>query len=101
MGKHYVLVFTMSATRERVVIPLKVFMYLFKRDRYCSLMFFNDVGVLSKIGRNGENPFPPLNLLADFGGGGLMCTLGILMALFERTRSGKGQVIDANMVSVH
>ncbi|XP_002919481.1 alpha-methylacyl-CoA racemase isoform X2 [Ailuropoda melanoleuca] len=55
-------------------------------------------GVLSKIGRNGENPFPPLNLLADFGGGGLMCTLGILMALFERTRSGKGQVIDANMV---
>ncbi|XP_021551730.1 alpha-methylacyl-CoA racemase isoform X2 [Neomonachus schauinslandi] len=55
-------------------------------------------GVLSKIGRSGENPYPPLNLLADFGGGGLMCTLGILMALFERTRSGKGQVIDASMV---
>ncbi|XP_030884045.1 alpha-methylacyl-CoA racemase [Leptonychotes weddellii] len=54
-------------------------------------------GVLSKIGRSGENPYPPLNLLADFGGGGLMCTLGILMALFERTRSGKGQVIDASM----
>ncbi|XP_062942676.1 alpha-methylacyl-CoA racemase isoform X1 [Cynocephalus volans] len=55
-------------------------------------------GVLSKIGRSGENPYAPLNLLADFGGGGLMCALGIVMALFERTRSGKGQVIDANMV---
>nr|AAP92651.1 Da1-8 [Rattus norvegicus] len=55
-------------------------------------------GVLSKIGRSGENPYPPLNLLADFGGGGLMCTLGILLALFERTRSGLGQVIDANML---
>ncbi|NP_001106103.1 alpha-methylacyl-CoA racemase [Papio anubis] len=55
-------------------------------------------GVLPKIGRNGENPYAPLNLLADFAGGGLMCVLGIMMALFERTRSGKGQVIDANMV---
>ncbi|XP_048224103.1 alpha-methylacyl-CoA racemase [Perognathus longimembris pacificus] len=55
-------------------------------------------GVLSKLGRSGENPYAPLNLLADFGGGGLMCALGIMMALFERTQSGKGQVIDANMV---
>lgn len=55
-------------------------------------------GVLSRIGRSGENPYAPLNLLADFGGGGLMCTMGIIMALFERTRSGKGQVIDASMV---
>ncbi|XP_008058825.1 alpha-methylacyl-CoA racemase isoform X1 [Carlito syrichta] len=55
-------------------------------------------GVLSKIGRSGENPYAPLNLLADFGGGGLTCALGIMLALFERTRSGKGQVIDANMV---
>ncbi|XP_036984880.1 alpha-methylacyl-CoA racemase [Artibeus jamaicensis] len=55
-------------------------------------------GVLSKLGRSGENPYAPLNLLADFGGGGLMCALGIVMALFERTRSGKGQVIDASMV---
>ncbi|XP_032966247.1 alpha-methylacyl-CoA racemase [Rhinolophus ferrumequinum] len=55
-------------------------------------------GVLSKLGRSGENPYAPLNLLADFGGGGLMCALGIMMALFERTRSGKGQVIDASMV---
>ncbi|XP_005386228.1 PREDICTED: alpha-methylacyl-CoA racemase isoform X2 [Chinchilla lanigera] len=55
-------------------------------------------GVLSKIGRSGDNPYAPLNLLADFGGGSLMCTLGIVMALVERMRSGKGQVIDANMV---
>ncbi|XP_046949614.1 alpha-methylacyl-CoA racemase isoform X1 [Lynx rufus] len=55
-------------------------------------------GILSKIGRSGENPYAPLNLLADFGGGGLICTLGILLALFQRTRSGKGQVIDASMV---
>ncbi|XP_036919037.1 alpha-methylacyl-CoA racemase [Sturnira hondurensis] len=55
-------------------------------------------GVLSKLGRRGENPYAPLNLLADFGGGGLMCALGIVMALFERTRSGRGQVIDASMV---
>ncbi|KAM4875156.1 alpha-methylacyl-CoA racemase [Thomomys bottae] len=55
-------------------------------------------GVLSRIGRSGENPYAPLNLLADFGGGGLMCALGIMLALFERTHSGKGQVIDANMV---
>ncbi|XP_003470273.4 alpha-methylacyl-CoA racemase isoform X1 [Cavia porcellus] len=55
-------------------------------------------GVLSQIGRSGENPHAPLNLLADFGGGGLMCALGILVALMERTRSGKGQVIDASMV---
>ncbi|XP_028916636.1 alpha-methylacyl-CoA racemase [Ornithorhynchus anatinus] len=55
-------------------------------------------GVLSKMGRSDENPYAPLNLVADFGGGGLMCALGIVMALYERTKSGKGQVIDANMV---
>lgn len=55
-------------------------------------------GVLSRLGSSGENPSAPLNLLADFAGGGLMCALGIVMALFERTRSGKGQVIDASMV---
>lgn len=58
------------------------------------------VGVLSRLGSSGENPSAPLNLLADFGGGGLMCALGIVMALFERTRSGRGQVVDASMVSV-
>ncbi|XP_015470771.1 alpha-methylacyl-CoA racemase [Parus major] len=55
-------------------------------------------GVLSKLGRKNENPYPPANLLADFAGGGVMCALGIVIALFERARSGRGQVIDASMV---
>ncbi|XP_056369302.1 alpha-methylacyl-CoA racemase [Oenanthe melanoleuca] len=55
-------------------------------------------GVLSKLGRKNENPYAPVNLLADFAGGGVMCALGIVTALFERARSGRGQVIDASMV---
>ncbi|XP_042303776.1 alpha-methylacyl-CoA racemase-like [Sceloporus undulatus] len=55
-------------------------------------------GILSKVGRKDENPYPPGNVLADFAGGGVMCAMGIIMALFERTKSGKGQVIDASMV---
>nr|XP_034956540.1 alpha-methylacyl-CoA racemase [Zootoca vivipara] len=55
-------------------------------------------GVLSKLGRKDENPYAPINLLADFAGGGVMCAMGIIMALYERTKSGKGQVIDASMV---
>ncbi|KAM4709839.1 alpha-methylacyl-CoA racemase [Discoglossus pictus] len=55
-------------------------------------------GLLSRLGKENENPTAPLNLLADFGGGGLMCALGIVMSLYERTRSGKGQIIDSSMV---
>lgn len=55
--------------------------------------------MLSKLGRKDQKPTPPINLLADFGGGGLTCAFGILLALFERTRSGKGQVVDASMVN--
>ncbi|ETE61864.1 Alpha-methylacyl-CoA racemase, partial [Ophiophagus hannah] len=55
-------------------------------------------GVLSKLGRKNENPYAPVNLLADFAGGGAMCAMGIIMALYERTKSRKGQVIDASMV---
>ncbi|XP_033019916.1 alpha-methylacyl-CoA racemase [Lacerta agilis] len=55
-------------------------------------------GVLSKLGRKDENPYAPINLLADFAGGGVMCAMGIIMALYERTKSGKGQVIDTSMV---
>jgi alpha-methylacyl-CoA racemase len=54
-------------------------------------------GPLAAIGRR-EGPVPPLNLIADFGGGGLMLALGIAAALVERQRSGRGQVIDAAMV---
>jgi hypothetical protein len=49
-------------------------------------------GTLSQLGRKGERPTPPINLLADFAGGGLICALGIVLALYERNRSGKGQV---------
>jgi hypothetical protein len=45
-----------------------------------------------------EKPTFPLNLLADFGGGGLACANGILLALIERERSGRGQIINTDMV---
>jgi alpha-methylacyl-CoA racemase len=54
-------------------------------------------GVLSMIGRRGEPPTPPLSLVGDFGGGGLLLALGILAALIERGISGTGQVVDAAM----
>lgn len=54
-------------------------------------------GLLSLLCKNNQPSVPPLNILADFGGGGLMCTVGILLALYDRTSSGKGQVIDVSM----
>lgn len=55
-------------------------------------------GVLSTIGRKGAAPVPPLNLVGDFGGGAMFLAFGIVAALFECSRSGKGQVVDAAMV---
>jgi alpha-methylacyl-CoA racemase len=55
-------------------------------------------GALDPIGRAGERPVPPLNLIGDFGGGGMLMAYGVACALLERDRSGKGQVIDAAMV---
>ncbi|SIR90127.1 CaiB/BaiF CoA transferase family protein [Williamsia sterculiae] len=55
-------------------------------------------GALHLIGRTGERPVPPANLLADFGGGGLLLAMGLMAALHERTSSGLGQVVDASMV---
>jgi alpha-methylacyl-CoA racemase len=55
-------------------------------------------GALDPIGRAGEKPVPPLNLVGDFGGGGLILAYGIVCALLEAKTSGKGQVIDAAMV---
>lgn len=55
-------------------------------------------GVLGMLGRRGENPTPPVNLLGDYAGGGLVATIGIISALYERERSGSGQVIDAAMI---
>jgi alpha-methylacyl-CoA racemase len=55
-------------------------------------------GVLHAIGQAGGKPVPPLNLVADYGGGALYLAFGVLAALFERQRSGRGQVVDAAMV---
>jgi alpha-methylacyl-CoA racemase len=55
-------------------------------------------GALAPIGRAGERPVPPLNLLGDFGGGGMLLALGVLAALVERAQSGRGQVLDVAMV---
>lgn len=55
-------------------------------------------GALDAIGKPGEPPIPPQNLIGDFGGGSMYCAFGILAALYERERSGKGQVVDAAMV---
>ena len=55
-------------------------------------------GVLSMLGRKGEKPFPPGNIIGDFAGGGAVCFMGILLALLSRERTGRGQVVEANMV---
>lgn len=55
-------------------------------------------GALHSLGRKGEPPAIPLNLVGDFGGGGLYLAFGIVCALLEAVRSGKGQVVDAAMV---
>ena len=55
-------------------------------------------GVLGMLGRRGERPTPPVNLLGDYAGGGLVATIGIISALYERESSGRGQVIDAAMI---
>ncbi|MDP9073336.1 MAG: CoA transferase [Actinomycetota bacterium] len=55
-------------------------------------------GVLAAIGRQGEAPVPPLNLVGDFGGGGMLLAFGVVCGLLEATSSGQGQVIDAAMV---
>jgi alpha-methylacyl-CoA racemase len=55
-------------------------------------------GALHPIGRAGEKPVPPLNLVGDFGGGGMLMAFGVACALVERNSSGRGQVVDAAMV---
>lgn len=55
-------------------------------------------GALHAIGRKGDRPVPPLNLVGDFGGGGMMLAFGMVCALLEARSSGLGQVIDASMV---
>lgn len=54
-------------------------------------------GILSMLGKSTEPPRAPINLIADFAGGGLLCAFGICVALLERNRSGQGQLIDQSM----
>jgi len=55
-------------------------------------------GVLAHTARRGQPPTPPLNLVGDYGGGAMLLLVGVLAALWEAQRSGKGQVVDAAMV---
>ena len=55
-------------------------------------------GALAAIGRSGQKPTPPLNLVGDYGGGALYLVVGVLAALLEAQKSGTGQVVDAAMV---
>jgi alpha-methylacyl-CoA racemase len=55
-------------------------------------------GALAAMGPSGQSSVPPLNLVGDFGGGSLYLVLGVVSALYEREKSGRGQVIDAAIV---
>ena len=55
-------------------------------------------GALHAIGEPGGKPVPPLNLIGDFGGGGMLLAFGLVCAMLEAQKSGKGQVVDAAMV---
>lgn len=75
----------------------------FRRDGKYKDMAGHDInyiavsGVLSMLGRQHEKPYPPLNLMGDFAGGGAICFLGIVLALLHREKAGYGQVVEANM----
>ncbi|KAH8656540.1 CoA-transferase family III domain-containing protein [Tricladium varicosporioides] len=76
----------------------------FRRDGKYKDMAGHDInyiavsGALAMLGRKGEKPLPPGNILGDFAGGGATLFQGILLALLAREKSGKGQVVEANMV---
>ncbi|BGP41454.1 hypothetical protein JCM10450v2_005492 [Rhodotorula kratochvilovae] len=77
----------------------------FRREGPYSKMAGHDInylgltGVLPMLGRKGDKPYFPANLLTDFAGGGLMAVVGVLAALLERGTSGKGQVVEIDMVT--
>ncbi|GAA5956923.1 hypothetical protein JCM3765_006641 [Sporobolomyces pararoseus] len=77
----------------------------FRREGPYSSMAGHDInyvalsGVLSLLGRKDDKPYFPANLLADFAGGGMIAVVGILAAIIERSRSGKGQVVEIDMVT--
>ena len=76
----------------------------FRRDGMYKDMAGHDInyiavsGALAMLGRKGEKPLPPANILGDFAGGGATLFQGLLLALIERGKNGNGQVVEANMV---
>ncbi|KAK7403297.1 hypothetical protein QQX98_010922 [Neonectria punicea] len=76
----------------------------FRRDGRYAAMAGHDInylavsGALGLLGRDGEKPHPPWNILADFAGGGAVLFQGVLLAVVARQASGRGQVVEANMV---
>jgi alpha-methylacyl-CoA racemase len=68
------------------------------REAGHDINYLSVAGVLDPIGRRGEPPVPPLSIVGDFGGGAMPLVIGVLAALFERERSGQGQVVDAAIV---
>ncbi|KAJ0114954.1 lpha-methylacylracemase [Diaporthe amygdali] len=76
----------------------------FRRDGRYAAMAGHDInylavgGVLGMLGPAGGRPAPPVNILGDFAGGGAVLVQGVLMALLARARTGRGQVVEANMV---
>ena len=76
----------------------------FRRDGKYKDMAGHDInyiavsGALAMLGRKHEKPLPPANILGDFAGGGATLFQGLLLALIERGKNGKGQVVEANMV---
>ncbi|CAF9906068.1 MAG: hypothetical protein ALECFALPRED_001958 [Alectoria fallacina] len=89
------------ATNSRLIVAR---LTGFRRDGPYAPMAGHDInylavsGLLSQLGRANAPPYFPANIIADFAGGGLMCAFGILAALFSRAKTGKGQVVEANMV---
>ncbi|KAI0884449.1 CoA-transferase family III [Annulohypoxylon maeteangense] len=76
----------------------------FRRDGRYASMAGHDInylavsGVLSRLGRSGDKPHPPTNILGDFAGGGATLFQGILLAIIAREKTGEGQIVEANMV---
>lgn len=68
------------------------------RDAGHDINYLGLSGALGAVGPAGDRPYPPLNLMADFGGGGLLAAFGIVCALVDRARTGKGQKVDSAMV---
>lgn len=91
----------MMKTNPRLVVGR---MTGFRRDGKYSAMAGHDInyiavsGTLSMLGREHDKPYPPGNILGDFAGGGMVCFVGILLALLSRGTTGRGQVVEANMV---